>query len=584
MSRLGWALLGGVMCVACVGGTGGGGELGKPVAVFPSRGDLEGVAAKPAPVAEQSMPGLVDADSWQTDVPAVAPAQYPEETSWDKLMIEAVRGHGNPVVLSPELRCAAQEAARFYTVHGGMPDYGLREHLLLHCGSSLASHDFSYLTEAVPDAVPAAPLEASARTPLLQHLDQRMKGQSGQMALGVARGNGRFAAVVLSGVPRVALRGFSPLITGSSVTLEGELKGNAQFLTGFVNQGLYGVAFCEGDPLLRLPAFRITCPVAPEDQSARIELATKQPARVLFEPAGQVEVRREGSNLKYDAAAYGVNTTVANPTQFRAALLADLNKVRLAANLQPFVLETQQSLTDERLAPYLYQSFQDANDPQLSTITLGLLAGWDVKGLIRNGGIFFRSLNATRNPSRWLTQALDSPLGRWVLLEPTMSGIGIGATELKPAGEMALVTTYAYFDQVDHRADELTVLTELNRLRKAHGAAPLRRVVGDAALKQGLEQVSSSTLNSTTALHNVLEQAAEFTGTGVRGYVVETTDIKLMQWDPLLVESSTLDVEVGVTHYRAPGAAWGQYVIMFVIINHGAPVREARRVDTAHRL
>jgi len=31
----------------------------------------------------------------------VAQARYPEETNWDKLMIEAARGHGNPV---PQLR------------------------------------------------------------------------------------------------------------------------------------------------------------------------------------------------------------------------------------------------------------------------------------------------------------------------------------------------------------------------------------------------------------------------------------------------------------------------------------------------
>jgi hypothetical protein len=569
--------------VGCAGGASGGGELGKPIAQFPSRSDLESVARTPSPVTKQ-VEGLADAESWQTETPPVAQAKYPEETVWDKLLIEAARGHGNPLVLAPELRCAAQEAARFYTVHGGMPDDGLREHLLLRCGSSLDSHGFSYLVNPVPDNVPAAQLEAAARMPLLKHLDERMKGQSGQMALGVARGHGRFAAVVLTGLPRVALRGFSPVITGSSVTLEGELKGPAEYLVGFVNQGRYGVAYCEGDSRLQLPAFRIRCPVAAEDQSARIELSTKQAGRVLFNAVAQVEVRREGSNPEYNAAAYGANETVANSAQFRTLLLADLNKVRLAAKLPPFVLETQQSITDERLAPHLYQSSRDGDERQLSTIALGLLAGWDVKGMIRNGGVFFRTINATRNPSRWLTQALDSPLGRWVLLEPAMSRIGIGATDLQPSGAMAIVTTYAFFDHVDHRADEETVLAELDRLRKAHGAAPLRRVVGDPALARALEQIGASNLSSAAALNVVLQQAAESMGRSVQGYVVETTDVKQMQWDPTLVESSTLDVEVGVTHYRAPGAAWGQYVVLFVVVNHGNPVREAKHQTRRHHL
>ena len=306
---------------------------------------------------------------------------------------------------------------------------------------------------------------------------------------------------------------------------------------------------------------------------------------MLFESVAQVEVRREGSNPEYVAGAYGANQTVASSAQFRTALLADLNKVRVAAQLTPFTLETQQSVTDERMAPHLYQAFREGNDQKLSTITLGLLAGWDVRsGLIRNGGFFSRTINTARNPSRWLTQALDSPLGRWVLLEPSMSRIGIGATEINPSGEMALVSTYAFFDQTDHKAEELAVLVELNRLRKAHGAAPLRRVVGDAALSDALTQVSASKLNSTTALNDVMQRAVDTTGASVRGYVVETTDVKLMKWDPLLIESSTLDVELGVTHYRAPGAAWGQYVVLFVVLNHGNPVREAKRSDVPNQL
>lgn len=584
MSRLGWAVSFALVCVGCVGGGGGSGGLGKPVAQFPSRGDLESVAGSAPPADKASTPGLVDADSWQTEAPPAAQAAYPEESAWDKLLVESVRGHASPVVLSPELRCAAHEAARFYTVHGGMPDDGVREHLLLRCGSSLESHSFSYLTNAVPDTVPDAQLESGARKALLEHLDQRLKGTPGQMALGVARGKGRFAAVVMSGNPRAVLRGFSPIVSGTSVTLQGELKGNAEYIVALVNQGMYGVARCEVDPLLRLPAFRITCPVAAEDAAARIDLATKQPGRVLLEPVAQLEVHREGENPEYNAATYGANQSVSNSAQFRSALLADLNKVRAAAGLTPFTLEVKQSVTDERLAPYLYQSLKEGNDQQLGTITLGLLAGWDVKGMIRNGGVFVRSTNTARNPSRWLTQALSTPLGRWVLLEPSMSRIGIGSTELAPSGELALVTTYAFFDQPNHDADELAVLVELDRLRKAHGAAPLRRVVGDAALTQALEQVAANQRSSTDALNNVLQQAAETTGSSVRGYIVETTDVKLMKWDPLLVESSTLDVEVGVTHYRAPGAAWGQYVVMFVIVNHGNPIREARLPTGANRL
>src|SRR3954471_9619531 len=101
MSKLGWALLGGLASIGCAAGAAGGGELGKPIAQFPSRSDLESVASAAPPIAKPAE-GLADAESWQTEAPPVAQAQYPAETSWDKLMVEAARGHGNSVALAPE--------------------------------------------------------------------------------------------------------------------------------------------------------------------------------------------------------------------------------------------------------------------------------------------------------------------------------------------------------------------------------------------------------------------------------------------------------------------------------------------------
>ena len=244
--------------------------------------------------------------------------------------------------------------------------------------------------------------------------------------------------------------------------------------------------------------------------------------------------------------------------------------------MQPFGLEARQSVTDDRLAPYLYQTLNTGDEQQATTITLGLLAGWDVNGLIRDGGIFCSSVNTSRNPSRWLTQALSSPLGRWVLLEPGMSRIGIGASELTPAGEMAVVTTYSFFDTADHRVEEGVVLAELDRQRRAHGVPAARRVANDAAMQKALREINTNAVTSSVALNNVIQETVAARSHSASGYLVETTDVKRLKFEPLLLSSSTLDVEVGVTHYRAPGAAWGQYVVLFVITDHGAMTHLAK--------
>jgi len=569
-----WTIVGSLSCAAC-----GGGGVGKPIAQFPSQADLESVASG-TPGTPKGAAGMADVDTWQMQPTAPQSAQYPNENNWDKLALATAEAHGSSVKLSAELRCAALEAARFYTVNAGMPDDGLREHLLLRCGSTLPSHSFAYVTLKAADNVSAAEIENSMRNDVQKMLDSRFREPHGELGLGAARGAGRYAVVQISGNPRAILHDFSPIVPGSSVTLSGELRAPAEYIVALATKGAYGVARCEADPLQRLPAFRITCPIADGDPATRIEIATKEQGRVLLEGAAALEVRHdEQAELQYNAGAYGDNQTVANSDQFRKALIADLNQVRKTAGLQPFVLESRQSITNDKMAPFLYQTMFNGDDQQGTTITLGLLAGWDVHGLIRDGGIFCSSVNSVRNPSRWLTQALNSPLGRWVLLEPSMSRIGVGASELTPAGEMALVTTYSFFETNDHAADEATVIAELDRERQARGLSPVHRVASDSAMQKALRQINTNATTSSEALDNVMKETVALRNQGVSGYLVETTDVRQMKFDPSYLTASTLDLEVGVTHYRAPGAAWGQYAVLFVVVNHGAQTREAKRVS-----
>ncbi len=382
------AVLGGLSCIGCVGATGGagvgGGQVGKPVALFPSQADLNRVASQPVDTPKSSV-DMADVDSWQMQQPADTP-QYPSDTTWDQLVLKSNEAQGKHATLSTALRCAAEEAARFYTVNGGMPDDGLREHMLLRCGSTAAAHGFVYITGRISDSMPMARVEASGRAGVERMVQERL-AQGGQFGLASARGHGRYAVVAFSAVERATLEPFSSLLTGNSVTLSGELLQPAGFIVGLVTHGAYGVEHCESDPFAHPPAFHVTCPIAAEDTSARIEIVSRQEGRVLLEPALDLEVRRdEHAELEYNARAYGENKTVASSAEFRDQLLADLNRVRGAAGLTPYALEALQSQTDERFAPALAQSLEHGDPAQQNTIALGLLAGWDVhSGLIRNG-------------------------------------------------------------------------------------------------------------------------------------------------------------------------------------------------------
>jgi hypothetical protein len=205
MKWLLWVGLGGLSCAAC-----GGSGVGKPIAQFPSQADLNDLASGTRGTPKGST-GIADVDSWQMQAPEGQQARYPNESNWDKLALSTAQAHDNSETLSAQLRCAAQEAARFYTVNSGMPDDGLREHLLLRCGSSLSAHSFAYVTQQVPDNVSSAEIENSMRNDVQKMLDAGFHEAHGQLGLGWARGGGRYAVVEISGVPRAVLRDFSPI-------------------------------------------------------------------------------------------------------------------------------------------------------------------------------------------------------------------------------------------------------------------------------------------------------------------------------------------------------------------------------------
>ncbi|HEX6766365.1 MAG TPA: hypothetical protein VF103_12825, partial [Polyangiaceae bacterium] len=199
--------------VAC-----GGGGLGKPVATFPSKGDLEEVmSAQAKPVAQMK---TVEVPSWriETRVPPVGSA-YPAETAWDRMLATAVaqKGRGR---LSAELRCAALETARFYVTAGGFPDDGTRQYLAERCGSTAPSLRLMTLTGEVPASV-ADDAIASQYEPSVRELVEKSELRpTTELGLGVARSGTRVGVVLFAANPVARLSRFSPVVAGESVTIE----------------------------------------------------------------------------------------------------------------------------------------------------------------------------------------------------------------------------------------------------------------------------------------------------------------------------------------------------------------------------
>ena len=228
----------GALVVVCVG-CGGGGGLGKPVATFPSKSEVEDVMLMKDAKLEASLK-TVDVPSWHITTAVPAPgAAYPNETPLDHYFIGRLGGGKSK--LAPELRCASTEAARYFLEAGGYPDDATRRYLAERCGSTLTSFRFSYVGGEVPESMTDAVLVAEYEHSLNELVDAAHLESGSVAGLGVARAKGKVSIVLFSGQPVAEFSRFAPLVEGTRVTLEGHISAEAALASTLVNQGAAGV-------------------------------------------------------------------------------------------------------------------------------------------------------------------------------------------------------------------------------------------------------------------------------------------------------------------------------------------------------
>jgi hypothetical protein len=66
------------------------------------------------------------------------------------------------------------------------------------------------------------------------------------------------------------------------------------------------------------------------------------------------------------------------------------------------------------------------------------------------------------------------------------------------------------------------------------------------------------------ALDRVLQRASASYGMAMNGYVIEASSLDELEIPKEVLRQPTLALEIGVTHHKAPGAAWARYTILVV--------------------
>ena len=537
---------------------------GAAVAKFPTPSELRAFAHEPS---DDHAALEVAADQrWQIQEDALVTGDgYPEADDWDALTLAAVHEHGN-VRAAPELRCAAREVARFFVQRGAYPEETLREFLVERCGSSAAQTRVSVVSAALGEEADLPRVTAELRIKAKGLLADAMAGPAADVALAFAWSPERAVVVALSAPRSVALSPPVEIEDGAALSVEGQLLVPSAFVDGWVTLGSFDAGLCEADSGLALPRFRLRCPLLTSDPWARVEIvignretaSNHVVARVLW--PGQARAARD-----YESSPAAPVASAHSSAAWRTALIDGINARRRALGRSALKFEAAQSAQNEALSARYSAALRSGESTTPGIIERGLLAGWNVRGTIRNAAFCALSSETALSPERLLADGLRSPLTRGALLGTVVERVAIGVGSATTRGRSALITTYGLFGSPEHEADEQAVYARLTELQRANGFAPSERIGSDPALKDALSRVAARTQSSEQALEYAITSIGADVGTRVFGTVLESSDLRHLTLPERFVRRSG-PIELGITHYRARGAAWGQYVLMLIAL------------------
>lgn len=157
---------------------------------------------------------------------------------------------------------------------------------------------------------------------------------------------------------------------------------------------------------------------------------------------------------------------------FRAEVERLINGVRAREGMRPIRISEQQSkIVSSVVGPFFKALLGEPSeaDEALNQITLGLMAGWDVRdGLIRDANLVSGVAVTAPDAASWLSDALDSPSGRLVLLDPEAETLALGALlQSGPDLLASIAVSYRFFAKEEAAGERAgSVIERLARIRK----------------------------------------------------------------------------------------------------------------------
>ncbi|MDJ0851059.1 MAG: hypothetical protein QNK04_22025 [Myxococcota bacterium] len=560
----------------CAGGSSGSGGRGrvKDTSQFPSQKELEKLGETPAPIGLLEL-DVQPVDTWELAGPfpsriEVQPYTDPE-SAWSQLLEDAARRRAGLIVPTEAMHCVAREFGRFYIEHRGQPTSSLQRFMTARCNAAVPNPRMAWVSGQVAEEVEETELFEQWKESVTASLRKNLKGGPQTAGIWFGRDDDHVVIMIAFATRRVHVDPVWTLPDGSgAVELRGEALGAVEGVSALINHGRFGVAECESIGSEPLPSFHLRCKTDPDDDVAEISLVLSEPGRLIGRQGLTVLTWPKGKTSRvYRRPSYAESWPMLAPENVPEDFVELLNGVRREAELEPVELDPVQSGVATELAPHFFAAlYGEADEFQADIVVLGMLAGWEVEGIVQTGRFASALVMSSNDLADLLASALEHPSSRESLLAPDVERIAVGpmvSLEERRNATAALIGTYALFSEEEHDAMANRVYEKLEAERESRGKRSPRRLEEvDWHCREAASTVQAGE-DTTDALDWLLERSVDVLGRSVTGWVAEVSEIEDLEFPEDYLTRPSLGVAVAVSHYLPKGEAWGRYVVMLVV-------------------
>jgi hypothetical protein len=545
---------------------------------YPTKGQLAGILAGRVPPREDALKKGVGVERWDLSGPFPDRAgsfPYTGDDALARRAAESLAAGASAIVLTESMQCYAREIGRFVAHYGDLPEDDLQAFAAGRCGVLPIAPSFSY-------SLPSGSLDDDAALAYFHDVIANVPESS---ELGIWRGAGegnRHVLLATFGQPKIKLTSVERAPGGDpAVRVRGTILAPTRWVRGYTGEGDLGFHACRSAPdtVALLPDFDMRCTIASGDSYAVLDMLAGAPDA----PLGRQVLMLVVPSARPLPSTFQPITMADLPKQ--SGLLERFNAVRAKVGREPLRDIPRQSQTAHALVPYYFAAAYHKDFATLDFITLGVMAGWDVPGPLRESQFLSFRGAVGDDRSSLISQLLFFPSNRAVLLDSEARYAAVAAWhDERNHGVWGLLATYTTFTPRSYRDVETALLDELDHQRLARGKPRVLRVESGEATRI-LEHLTEKLARGEVTPIDGLRRAIRTLSRRIRQPLFGHAWMALAVdgWRPVfadeLVAAESVAIVNKVGFYAARGDHWGQYVSLFIFgtsLEPNAPKRVAQ--------